>query len=819
MAFKLKAKLLLPTLLLFVLSLSVSGWYAYSVAREQLRESVGETLAAYGAALGFALDDVASNIVQDLQGIGIIPPVMAILAIQDNPQSPRFKALQEELDYSLSTRTLVGNGTYGHLALLNRDGQTIASSHAECHKSVTPQNPAYAQALATGLPQLGAPEPQLPLPGGELPPGPVPTGQTYVPFYVPVLHEGKVVGCVYAYLDFTQVAARLTARIAVDSGYAIIMGAAGQMMHHPNSDLVMEPVDFASMDADDPSSHMVRQHEGILQYEWEGSPWLAIFRTGEFSHWTSAVKVDLDRLYDPVTVVQRQILSVNVLWMVLFAVCVTMLGQYIVSNLLRTIDYARRVSEGALDEELTVRSGDEVGILADSLRSMVQSLRATLARSMEQQRQLERISQHKTDFVSNISHEIRTPMNALMGFLTLFRRDNLDTQQCDYMEKIDVASRAILQIVNDVLDLAKIEQGKLDMERIVFAPRQVVDAIGGVIAFSTEAKGCRYHCRVDAAVPEHVLGDPTRLQQVLFNLLGNAVKFTAEGEVRLNVKLLTLSRDKAGLQQAKLLFEVRDTGIGLSREQLSLLFTPFSQADASITRQFGGTGLGLTISKKLVELMGGEISVDSTPGQGSSFRFTIHAALPTDADRLPAPEAVGPVASVSALQGKRVLVVEDNPINQEIICAMLESLGISQCVLAANGQEALNEVGRQRFDVILMDMQMPIMDGVTATEHLRRRGAEEPWLAVVPIVALTANALSTDVDRCLAAGMNAHISKPIMLDVLRETLLAQVVGDGEDGTGPAPPAGTGSGSDTGPGSGMGAGPGSGRGAGTGGPPA
>ena len=822
MRLSLRGKLTLLPLLLFALALCVSGGYAYVVARDELRGAVLDSLGSQSRALAYSLDDAATNIVQDLRGIAVIPPVAAILCTKARHGSPRYRNLQAELDYSFSTRTMVENKVYASLDLINEDGIIIASSAAaERRGQRMPRPAAYVRALETRQAQIGPPQARpfrLELPGqpaekttaGEqvpteeagvtpLVPDASPAGQCYVPFYVPVVCEGRVAGCVVVLVDFARLATPYVSRVNVADAYPIIVGPGGYLMYHPDTTLIMEPVEDPD-DMTDPSNLMHQMRDGSLEYEWNNEPWLAMFYTGDATNWTSVVKVNLNVLYQPIHSVLQRMLGMNLLWLIFFALLMCVLVQSLVAALAQTIGYARDVADGQLDKELSVHSGDEVGVLADSLRSMVKSLRTALGRSMAHQEELERISQHKTDFLANMSHEIRTPMNALMGFLTLFRRDNLDEKQRDHMEKINVASRAILQIVNDVLDLSKIEKGKLSLEHTPFRLREALSTLGGIIAFSAEAKGYSYTCRVDDKVPDHVLGDPNRLQQVLFNLLGNAVKFTHQGGVGLVVALApdtdTVNSHTAGADAPdaaaadsaiadtgeaplaslsaedptplRLLFEVHDSGIGISEEQIRQLFNPFVQADASITRKFGGTGLGLTISKKLVELMGGHISVQSTPGEGSVFRFNL---LLSQVHEAQAHNAQNEVSGGTLPPQTRVLVVEDNDINQEIIGALLESLGLSQISMAEHGQEALERVREQVFDIILMDMQMPVMDGVTATTRLRDMGRQQlPWLISVPIVALTANALSTDVERCRQAGMDGHISKPIMLDVLRETL-------------------------------------------------
>lgn len=387
-------------------------------------------------------------------------------------------------------------------------------------------------------------------------------------------------------------------------------------------------------------------------------------------------------------------------------------------------------------------------------------------------------SQAKTIFLSTVSHEIRTPMNAILGFIHVFDRSNLTASQKTHLEKIQLSSRTLLNIINDVLDISKIEAGKLELENTPFHVASMLDTVCSIVDLAASSKGLSLMVHVAPDVPEIVEGDTTRLSQILLNLMNNAVKFTSYGSVALDVALENAPQQDRSVGLA---FSIRDTGIGLSAEQCARLFTPFMQADASVTRRYGGTGLGLAISKQLVELMGGSIAVSSAPDEGSTFRFTVSLKLPQDADKtLPqnvqpntvATDARQQQTALQALRDKRVLVVEDNEINQEIIRLLLEEYRLIVDV-ADHGQTALRMAIMQHYDCILMDVQMPVMDGLEATRRLRAMGDDEDtrWLQHVPIIALTANAMREDHQRYLQAGMDDLISKPIEPQVLRTRLL------------------------------------------------
>ena len=379
----------------------------------------------------------------------------------------------------------------------------------------------------------------------------------------------------------------------------------------------------------------------------------------------------------------------------------------------------------------------------------------------------------KSDFLATMSHEIRTPMNAVLGFTHLFERSNLNERQRGYLEKIALSASGLLRIINDILDFSKIEAGKLEMEHIPFRLSSCVDATHSIMGFSAREKGLELISHVAEDVPDSICGDRQRLNQVLINLLGNAVKFTEKGTVRLTVDLRKREDDGSVL----LGFSVSDTGIGMSDEQISRIFQPFTQADASTSRKFGGTGLGLVISRRLVQLMGGDIEVNSG-AQGTTFFFTIRVQ-PCMADAVP-PSGIQTLeadTALTALRGQRVLVAEDNDINQEIAGAMLEEWGIV-AEFANDGQQAVDMARRGDYALIFMDMQMPGMDGLEATRRIRALGAGQPGLAVlrtIPIVAMTANAMLDDRRRCLEAGMNDHLGKPIEPTQLRQKLVQWIV--------------------------------------------
>ncbi len=377
----------------------------------------------------------------------------------------------------------------------------------------------------------------------------------------------------------------------------------------------------------------------------------------------------------------------------------------------------------------------------------------------------EQASRAKSEFLANMSHEIRTPMNAVIGLAFLLGKTRLNDEQADLLAKLKLGSKSLLLVLNNVLDLSKIEAGELIVERRAFDLRVLLSELPEVLAVQAQAKGIAFEIDSAGDLPAALEGDATRLHQILTNLLSNAIKFTERGGVSLRVRRLADTSSHVTLR-----FAVQDTGIGIAAEVQAQLFAPFAQADASITRRFGGTGLGLSIVKRLVGLMGGEVHLDSTPGVGSEFSVTLQFPL-ASLEELDRPEAGSIEPGDYILPGVRVLLVDDSDINLEVTRRILESEG-AQVRVASNGQQAVDllEAEPQAVDVVLMDVQMPVLDGYDATRRIRT----QLHLEDLPIIALTAGALSSDRQRSSEAGMDDYIIKPFDAQQLMRSVLRHV---------------------------------------------
>ncbi|MDL2302191.1 response regulator [Lachnospiraceae bacterium OttesenSCG-928-D06] len=492
--------------------------------------------------------------------------------------------------------------------------------------------------------------------------------------------------------------------------------------------------------------------------------------------WSVAVNVPMSEVLRKSNEIRNYVLLVSIIGIILIALILFVVTRNLTKPILGLTDFAKRVGEGNFSLALPeTDSSDEVGTLSTAFKTMMEKINDLIHKLTSKSEELEKKNEHlgelnimlveakeqaeasnraKTAFLSNMSHEMRTPLNAIVGMSAIGQKANEEGKKQDAFTKIEVASKHLLSLINDVLDMSKLEDGKMLLSPVTFSLNKMIENSVNMVDAQVKEKKQKLSIEVEESLPDLFIGDDVRLSQIIVKLLSNGVKFTGEqGTIKVRVFNKKITEKIYTLQ-----FEISDTGIGISAEQQRMLFRVFEQADNSTSRSFGGTGLGLALSKRIVEIMGGEIGVVSQEGKGSTFFFTVQLEAGNNTKNQETKE-------YSDFHGKRILLAEDIEINQEIVLEMLEETNI-EIDCAINGKEAYEMYAEnpQKYNLILMDIQMPVMDGVEATKLIRAINKD------IPIIALTANVFKEEVDNYLKSGMNDHLGKPLSYKLIIEML-------------------------------------------------
>ena len=588
------------------------------------------------------------------------------------------------------------------------------------------------------------------------------TGEVLLPVSLKAVYNGKA-GVLVGYLQLSKITRPILRDYAQPGLRAYVIDEEGGIVSS------MQAKDMGSRRFGDSPwfSELRATVSGSLEAYFDGGRKTLGFYHIPQSKLFALVEADEEYMLSSLRAIRNAALGAGLLTALLSAGCLCLYIFPITRDINMLSRFARRITNGEQDATVAISRHDELGDLAESLGRMVSTLTDMLQRANA-------ATKAKSEFLARMSHEIRTPMNGIIGMAYLAMHDKPDEVQLNYLRRIDGSAKTLLGVINDILDFSKIEANKMEISNKEMSLSLVLRPVYDMLLIKSQEKGLELNFSIDEDVPDLIISDSLRLSQICINIGSNALKFTEKGGVSLRVSRAAAQMEELrstplpdtsdlGEENILLLFSIKDTGIGISREASERIFEAFSQADGSTTRKYGGTGLGLTICQSLSRMMGGDIWVESETGKGSVFNFTIRVGIGSGALQESEDEA-----AEEPMPPLHVLLAEDNEINQEIALGVLGEMGVTATVVS-NGQEAVENWQKESFDLILMDIQMPVMDGLSAARDIR--GQSAPRATQIPIIAMTANAMSGDREKSLEAGMNAHITKPLDAQELRRALI------------------------------------------------
>ncbi len=763
---KILPKILLPVLLSTSIGLFLSTVYTYESSIEALKES---STASQKMAIANALVELKAgvdfNILNaiSLAQTGILQPYLS-------GDTHLFRAYEDD---ALS-RIINMRNTYYYVMLGIADTSGRVLAHTEAGQiGININDRAYFKKALQGKVAIGSPF--------------LYEGDVVYTVAAPVydVKTNAILGVVY---NVSRLTDTMSERMLLgDYGYIFVADKTGTVFIHKDSENVLK----GSLYEHDWWYEIVRQEKGSTTFVDNGREKIAYFDILPEANWIAVAVKDIKELSAPGDAIRRSSIAIAIAILVILTMTISSYIKYILDALLKAVRYAEQVAKGVLDKDLDLGSSkesimdlfvgkvvkpkvikdstnpnqkdakvvhnlaefkrnDEIGDLYEALQTMVQSMRSMVDKADESNRM-------KSEFLANMSHEIRTPLNAVIGLAHLcLNSDEDEGKKRDYIKKIEIAGKSLLGIINNVLDTSKIEAGMLELEKLHFSLQAVCEQALIIYQDSAESKNLSLDFTIEPSMSGFYVGDPVRIGQILNNFVGNAIKFTEKGKVHIACCACEdLVKDmEIPPNTVPVCIKISDTGIGISKEQEKSLFKAFAQADTSITRRFGGTGLGLVISKHLVELMNGKLFVESELGKGTTFTILLFLQ-PTEETGITAEDVEIGDMNLD-LSGKHILVVEDNMINQLIMEELLQKTN-AKVSMADNGQIAVDMVSKKTFDIVLMDMQMPVMDGIQATGIIRETHNAED----LPIIAVTANAMKEDKEKGIEMGLNDYLTKPI----------------------------------------------------------